>query len=92
MDREDGGASKEGEEDNRETDNEVDEVAFNVEPEVMRADGEHAPFRQEDEDEADNPRAGDDSGEDRADAKKDVHRDMENIREGVATFSDKYVI
>ena len=44
MDEHDFGAGEVGEEDDGEADDEVNEVAFDVEPEVVRADGEHAPF------------------------------------------------
>ena len=58
----------------------------------MWADGEHAPFRQEDEDEPDNPGAGDDGGKNGADAEEDVHDNVEDGGEGVATFSNEDVI
>lgn len=58
----------------------------------MRADGEHAPFAEQDEDEADNPGAGNDGGEDGANAKQDVEQGVEDVGDGVAAFPDKYII
>ena len=46
VNREDSGAGEVGEEDDGEADDEVDEVGLDVEPEVVWADGEHAPFRE----------------------------------------------
>lgn len=57
-------AGEEGEENDREANNKVDEVAFYIEPEIMWTDGEHAPFGQEDENESDNPGAGNDGCKD----------------------------
>ena len=92
MDGEDGGAGEVGEKNERKANNEIDEVALDVEPEIVRADGEHTPFTEQDENEADNPGAGNDSDEDGADSEEDVHNDMEDARDGVAAFSDKYII
>ena len=58
----------------------------------MRADGEHAPFTKQNQNKADNPRAGDDRDEDGADTKKNVHSGVKHGRECVAAFSNKYKI
>ncbi len=44
MDGESGGAGEEREEDDGEANDEVDKVALNVEPEIVWANGKHAPF------------------------------------------------
>ena len=58
----------------------------------MRADGKHAPFRDDDEDKTDQPASGHDCHENRADSEKDIHKDMENVRESVSGASDKDII
>lgn len=92
VDGQDGSAGEEGEQDEREADDEVDEVAFDIEPKIVRADGEHAPFAEQDQDEADNPRAGDDGGEDGADAEQNVEQGVKDAGESVAAFANEDIV
>ena len=85
-------AREKAEEDEREADDKVNEVRLQVQEEITRADGEHAPFRDEDEDKTDKPASGDETDKNRTGAEKDVHEDVKHRRERVATFTDKDVV
>ena len=55
MNREKRGTGEVGEKHEGKADDKVDKIALYIEPEVMRADGEHTPFTKQNEDRADNP-------------------------------------
>lgn len=92
MDGEEVGAREVGKKDEREANDKVDKGGLDVEEEIVRADGKSAPFGNKDEDKPDKWTAGDDGGEDGADAEKNVHKHVKNARESVAGFSDENVI
>lgn len=92
VDGEEGGASGVSQEDEADADDKVDEAGADVEPPVAVVDGKDAPFRSENEDEADDAVAGDDGSADRDDREEKVENNVHERAQGVAAFANENII
>ncbi len=92
MDREKSGAGGKSKQDKTDADDKIDEAGADVEEPVAMVDGEDAPFGDDDENEADDAVAGQESGADGADRKQEVEKNMNKGAQRIAAFADKNII
>lgn len=92
VDWEEGGAGGVGEEDEADANDEVDEARAEIEQPIAVVDGKDAPFRDDDEDKADDVAAGNDGGADGDDSKQEVQDDVHKRADCIATFANENII
>lgn len=74
MDRKKSGAGTISDKNKREADDKIDKIGFQVEKKIARADGEHAPFWDNNKQGTRNPAGGGESDKDWSDAKKKIKK------------------